>query len=929
MVSTAVSRRHALRLMAAESFGKPARPKQPHALSSLGKTQSAASKGSGGRGGFVSEEDSDLNLSFVASSADLKSLGLGRDVLAGIAGGGSTMGHGGGMSSMDEDDRSILKAQGSLGGGHRRRRKRGRGDPKFHAELGDARKLVCTLAGTNPLSPLPGKALVETGSFLGTSISIFPMSVTEEMVLEAKDMALKLRQIHDALQGEVKQKVKRLVDIKRGVEERNSQDAYTMSRTMAGESMIKALDTRLTRVRSTSVELERVGAFYSRIIELCVSNPPKDNRHLRALEEQVFLSKQQTTDLSGKVQDLFLQKDQIERLGIDSLRAQLARTKAVRKKACMDLEELLREQIEKSVRSERRGLKASKTVLCLEELSSLPRGSTERAHPSIHGVGVAAVVATGTSSSGGEKRDHSQFCLDEEQFEAEGKEEALERLAILVGAEHIDDVAYKFKDVEARSQDLQAQGQSSALAVEALRKELEESRRVLSDLQTGRGRLAAADGAATGGATPTSGNANLHREQRRLDDLVFQSGIRLAQSTRKAVKAKEEFNDLRVGILHLATLIDSVVRQTDDCCGGDSGGLVPAKTRVQKLKAKALSGAAEPVAIDCSAGGPATGAAAAPVVVPAATAAIAIAPEDYIPLKILPAREFEDQMEFDDETDNSDGSGLVDTICVDKVEDICKLLKACETRICRVMEVCGLGGEEETDCSPEGSAAHSAGEATVQSHSFWHSGLNTSVYRPGSDPVMEGAATPSVLQRLFMGRNKGLKGDGAGMDIRVFPLKARDSRFERSMGDALRQQNEELEMQETEANNLDRNAVATGVASFLEDALNGKLANKHLRRANMLVMGKQGKRAGFGLVMDNVLSGADIDIYGLADATRRRANGMGKALNADGAILSRTDLSTAVRARPDLKASSHATSSRRKHEDRKKSLMKKRVAQRA
>lgn len=65
------------------------------------------------------------------------------------------------------------------------------------------------------------------------------------------------------------------------------QDAYTMSRTMAGENMINALDARLTKVRSTSTELERVGAFYSRIIELCVSNPPKDNRHLRALEEQV------------------------------------------------------------------------------------------------------------------------------------------------------------------------------------------------------------------------------------------------------------------------------------------------------------------------------------------------------------------------------------------------------------------------------------------------------------------------------------------------------------------------------------------------------------------------------------------------------------------------------------------------------------------
>lgn len=36
-------------------------------------------------------------------------------------------------------------------------------------------------------------------------------------------MALKLRHIHDALQDEVKRKVKRLIDNKRGVEERNSQ----------------------------------------------------------------------------------------------------------------------------------------------------------------------------------------------------------------------------------------------------------------------------------------------------------------------------------------------------------------------------------------------------------------------------------------------------------------------------------------------------------------------------------------------------------------------------------------------------------------------------------------------------------------------------------------------------------------------------------
>ena len=42
-------------------------------------------------------------------------------------------------------------------------------------------------------------------------------------VLEAKDMALKMRRIHDALQGEVAQKKTKLTEMKRNVEERASQ----------------------------------------------------------------------------------------------------------------------------------------------------------------------------------------------------------------------------------------------------------------------------------------------------------------------------------------------------------------------------------------------------------------------------------------------------------------------------------------------------------------------------------------------------------------------------------------------------------------------------------------------------------------------------------------------------------------------------------
>lgn len=42
-------------------------------------------------------------------------------------------------------------------------------------------QVTSTLAGTNPLSPLPGTSLVEAESFLATSVSIFPVSVDEEM----------------------------------------------------------------------------------------------------------------------------------------------------------------------------------------------------------------------------------------------------------------------------------------------------------------------------------------------------------------------------------------------------------------------------------------------------------------------------------------------------------------------------------------------------------------------------------------------------------------------------------------------------------------------------------------------------------------------------------------------------------------------------
>ena len=54
--------------------------------------------------------------------------------------------------------------------------------------------------------------------------------------------------------------------------------------------------------------------------------------------------------------------------------------------------------------------------------------------------------------------------------------------------------------------------------------------------------------------------------------------------------------------------------------------------------------------------------------------------------------------------------------------------------------------------------------------------------------------------------------------------------------------------------------------------------------------------------MDDVLSGADIDIYGVADETKKKTHGSGGTLCMEGGpVISQSDLSLAVRERPDLK----------------------------
>ncbi|CAM9493579.1 unnamed protein product, partial [Sphacelaria rigidula] len=97
----------------------------PRTTASSGSPQSLV--GTGGRGGFLSEDDSEWSMSLFTTSADLKTLGLGREALLGGAGAGSGVGKNGRVvgARLKADDRSMKR----------------RGPVKLGTGLKDARKV--------------------------------------------------------------------------------------------------------------------------------------------------------------------------------------------------------------------------------------------------------------------------------------------------------------------------------------------------------------------------------------------------------------------------------------------------------------------------------------------------------------------------------------------------------------------------------------------------------------------------------------------------------------------------------------------------------------------------------------------------------------------------------------------------------------------
>jgi hypothetical protein len=219
---------------------------------------------------------------------------------------------------------------------------------------GGEEQLRSILPNVRIMSSTSGGPLIPLGK------TMFARSFDEERVDEVKSVVAQLRKLMDQILEEKRCKKLQLNELRLTAAVRDEQDEYTAATTIAGEQMMDALHVRLKRVSSVNTQVNVLGTSYSKIIEVCTANPPKDDAHVTALEKQVrwlictyhqtasscghsivagymttahamctplqvALAGQQAQDLVSRMSSLIAHKNDIERYGIKRLRRHLER----------------------------------------------------------------------------------------------------------------------------------------------------------------------------------------------------------------------------------------------------------------------------------------------------------------------------------------------------------------------------------------------------------------------------------------------------------------------------------------------------------------------------------------------------------------------------------------------------------------------------
>jgi uncharacterized small protein (DUF1192 family) len=246
-------------------------------------------------------------------------------------------------------------------------------------------------------------------AYLPAHTSMFAVPVSETRKADSMARVVKLRKAYDQALGHRQRKVQLLNSMKTKVEEREQHDEFIAETVAIGERTMAALELRVRRMQVELQASDALGDFYDKIVQQCsdTRNPASEKIRLKEMEQQVKLSKLQVRDMLLKRQELYNEKDNIEKHDIVKIKHE--------RNTCIGLRSALKRRLQTVLKSIEK-LKADRIELNQSALmnstewkltSSMFGGNVLKKpnlaqSPSSNGINeltMPSVASTGTSSA--------------------------------------------------------------------------------------------------------------------------------------------------------------------------------------------------------------------------------------------------------------------------------------------------------------------------------------------------------------------------------------------------------------------------------------------------------------------------------------------------------------------------------------------------
>jgi hypothetical protein len=139
-------------------------------------------------------------------------------------------------------------------------------------------------AATASVIPMPASISSKHLANLPAHLQGHPLNRVEADAARARERLHRLRKKFDALVHEEDVKTRKRRELAQAVLDRQTEDNFTAREMHAGERKMKLLHERVLALAAAVAEADATRQYYGHIIVQCDVNPPKDDKHIFAIE---------------------------------------------------------------------------------------------------------------------------------------------------------------------------------------------------------------------------------------------------------------------------------------------------------------------------------------------------------------------------------------------------------------------------------------------------------------------------------------------------------------------------------------------------------------------------------------------------------------------------------------------------------------------